>query len=113
MPILKEASVAVTGQIMDIETLTNYETKKYDGQRVVIATGDGFASVKVSAEDASSLPLVFFQKVAWLVRYGAWGPQNGDARTTCRYIREVTADDLDKLNSASIPVPATSGSASK
>lgn len=100
MPNLREAAVAVTGQVMDIEHLLNFETKKPDGLRVVLATGDGFAQVKIALEDAKGMGVDHFQQVAWMVRFGAWS-RNDQGQTTCRYVRDVTEDDLDKLASFS------------
>lgn len=101
MPNLKEAAVAVSGQILDIEKLIDFDTKKSDGSlRVVVATGDGFASVKIRKEDAPGLgQLEHFRPVNWMVRYGAWS-RNDNAQTTCTFQRELNEGDLDKFASA-------------
>lgn len=100
MPKLAEAAVAVVGQIMDIQQSSNFQTKEPDGQRVVIATGDGFASVKLSIEQAAYLRPQHFQNVAWMLRYGAFGGRERDASSFSTFLREVNADDLDRLASA-------------
>lgn len=109
MPSLKEAAVAVTGVLMDIEALVDYDTKKSDGSlKVVVSTGDGFAAVKIVPEDARALgALNHFDRVSWMVRYGAWA-RNENAQTTCRFVREITEDDLDKLVSGRAAVAAAS-----
>lgn len=107
MPKLKEAAVAVQGQIIDIERLTNFDTKKYDGQRVVIATGDGFVSAKLSIDEAEEVQPMLYNRLAWMVRYGAWAG-SGDAQTTCRFVRAITDNDLDLIVSAR-DVPVASG----
>jgi len=103
MPNLKDAAVAVAGQIMDVERLVNFETKKYDGQRVVIATGDGFAQVKLSIDEAEEVQPIVMSNVAWLVRFGAYAnkQRQSDAQTTCRFISVLTPDHLDRLLSFS------------
>lgn len=102
MPSLKEAAVAVSGQIIDVERLTNFDTKKYDGLRVVLATGDGFAQIKLNIEQADEVKPENYSRVAWLIRFGAYSnkQRQSDAQTTCRFERELTEDDLDLLNSA-------------
>lgn len=91
MPNLKEAAVAVAGTIIDVEKLLNFETKAYDGLRVVIATGDGFAQVKLSVDDAELARPVGGAQVAYFVRYGAWAREgrSGDANTSCRFVKLV------------------------
>lgn len=99
MPTLKEAAVAVSGQIIDVERLSNFDTKAYDGLRVVIATGDGFAQVKLSIEDAESVKPVPQSFVVWFVRYGAWAREgSGNANTSCRYVSPVTEEFLGRAN---------------
>lgn len=105
MPTLKEAAVAVTGHVMDVENLTHFETKKFDGLRVVLATGDGFANVKIPAEDSRDVLVNYGESVAWMVRFGAWS-RGENAQTSCKFLREVNENDLDKLVSARKPVPA-------
>lgn len=99
MPVLKEAAVLVAGQVMDIENLKNFQTKEYDGKRVVVATTDGFASVKLSVDEAAANPVEHFSSVAWLVRYGAWAKGEGNAQTTCRFVAPVNENDLDRYAS--------------
>lgn len=106
MPNLKEAAVAVSGRVIDTERLTNYETKKPDGLRVVLATGDGFAQVKVPLENAQDLELPEMGVVNWMVRYGAYSQRNDNAQTTCRFLREIDLGDLDRLASAVNNKPA-------
>lgn len=103
MPNLKEAAVAVSGTIIDVEKLENFDTKKYDGLRVVIATGDGFAQVKLSVEDAEEVRPVMGAAVGWVVRFGAWANKvrQTDASTTCRFVRVVNDGDLDLLRTRS------------
>jgi len=100
MPTLKEAAVAVSGTIIDVERLSNYETKAYDGQRVVIATGDGFAQVKLSIEDAELAKPVAGHHVAYFVRYGAWAREgrSGDANTSCRFVGLVDEEFIGRTN---------------
>jgi len=100
MPNLKEAAVAVAGTVMDVEFTTDYETKKRDGNaRVVLSTGDGFAQVKLTADDlADAGDLAIGVNVAWMVRFGAWS-RNDNAQATCRFVRQINDNDLDRINS--------------
>lgn len=100
MPRLKEAAVIVAGTVIDIEVLRNFETKQPDGAiRVVLATGDGFASVKVRPEFRDVVGEVGFgESVGWLVRFGAFARDGGgDAQATCAFVRLLGENDLDKL----------------
>ncbi|MDI1338130.1 MAG: hypothetical protein PSU94_18265 [Lacunisphaera sp.] len=106
MPTLKEAAVVVTGQIIDIERLSNFETKAYDGLRVVIATGDGFAQVKLSIEDSELARPAAGTSVAWLVRYGAWAREgSGNANTSCRFVRVVEEEFLGRTQAIIKSIP--------
>lgn len=102
MPKVKEAAVAVTGLVIDVEALVDFTTKQADGSmKYLISTGDGFASVKVQARDRDVLGLVNFgQQVGWIVRYGAYARDGSDAQATCAFQRTITEDDLDKIVSA-------------
>lgn len=105
MPALKEAAVIVTGQIMDIEPQYDYadgkRTQNVKGQKVILATGtDGFAAVTVKNEDFSALKVGLFDRVAWVIRYGAWS-RNDNAQNSCTFVRTVSPDDLDRLVSSS------------
>lgn len=116
MPNLKEAAVAVAGQIIDVERLENFETKKYDGLKIVLATGDGFVQAKLSIDQAEAVKPVAYDRVAWIVRYGAYAnkQRQSDAQTTCRFERVLTEADLDSYNAAmravlaAVPAPAKS-----
>jgi hypothetical protein len=113
MPKLKEAAVAVTGAVIDIEQLIDFKTKKLDGAvKVVLATGDGFAAVKITAEDVPGTMAAvdfahFGDSVAWMVRFGAYQMGEQDAQASCRFLREVGENDLDRLVSSSHSTPAS------
>lgn len=113
MPALKEAAVFVTGQVMDIEPQYDYadgkRTTNVKGQKVIIATGnaDGFAAVTVRNEDFAGLSLALFDRVAWVIRYGAWS-RNDNAQNSTTFVRTLTADDFDRLYSASGLAASTS-----
>jgi hypothetical protein len=108
MPKLKDAAVAVAGQIIDVERMTDFTTKKYDGLRVVIATGDGFAQVKLSIDEAEEVAPVLYDKAAWFVRFGAYAnkERQSDAQTTCRFVKRIDPGDIDLLVSTAGFVPA-------
>lgn len=103
MPKVKEAAVAVTGLIIDVETLNDFTTKLPDGSmKYLISTGDGFASVKVQPRDRDAVGVVGFgAQVGWIVRYGAYAREGSDAQATCAFQRVITEDDLDKIVSSS------------
>jgi len=109
MPTLKEAAVAVTGTVLDIEATTDFETKKPDGNyQIVVASGDGFARVKVMKEDVDDAHFELMRPVSWMVRFGAWA-RNENATVTSRFVRQVTDNDLDKLNSGKAALAASGG----
>lgn len=102
MPKLAEATVAVVGLIVGVERVTEFGTDKYDGEKVLIATGDGYASVKLKPEVASQLRPEFGQTVAWLVRYGAYAnrERQSDAQSFSAFVRPLEKADADKLQAA-------------
>lgn len=101
MPSLKEPAVAVLGRIVDIENqflfVNGKATTQPDGVRVLIATGDGFASVKLKADAISQLQPDMGQPVAWWIRPGASGGGDREAKAWTSYIRQVTPDDLGRF----------------
>lgn len=107
MPKVKEAAVAVSGIVLDIEHLKNFESKQPDGSRkVLVSTGDGFAQVKFRADDAN-VSVAFGEQVGWMVRFGAFARDGGgDAQATCGYVRPISEDDLDRLVSSARLAPA-------
>jgi hypothetical protein len=102
MPKLKEAAVLVAGRIIDVEVVTEFGTDKYDGKKIVVATGDGFAQVKLNPERVNELQPDFGQAVAWWVRYGAYAnrERQSDAQTYSAFVRVVEPGDLDKIAQA-------------
>lgn len=99
MPVLKEAAVIAAGTIVDIEATQDFTTKATDGIKVLIATGDGHASVKLKNELAQALKPTLGGKVAWLIRPGANGGGDRDARTYTSFVRPAEPGDLDKIAS--------------
>lgn len=108
MPTLREGSVLVIGQVIDIENLNNFDTKAYEGKKVLISTGDGFVAVKLNAEQVDAVRPEHFKHYAWNVRFGAWSRDGGSANVTGRYSAPVTEDQIDRIVSAfGSTVPAT------
>jgi len=97
MPNLKETSVIVAGQVIDIEATTDYESKEVDGgAKITVATGEGFALVKLNAKDMREAEPKVFGTVIWYVQYGAW-IRNNNAQNTTKFVRVANPGDLDKL----------------
>jgi hypothetical protein len=86
---------------MDIEATKDFDSKAVNGARVVIATGDGFAQVKLDLDNVRDLNPQPYDNVAWLVRYGAYAnkERGSDAATTCRYVGDVSPGFVDRLHS--------------
>ena len=97
MPKVAEAAVLATGTIIDVQNSTDFETKAVDGIRVLIGTGDGFASVKLKVEVANTLKPVSGQQVAWYLRYGATGGGDRGASSYASFVRVAEANDLDRI----------------
>lgn len=99
MPNLREAAVAVGGTIIDVSDARDGEGRP-NGTRVVLsAGGEGFLSLRLKPEDAGRVRPTMGRPVAWMVRYGMMqGEQGGIHYAT--YVRDLTEDDLDRLNSA-------------
>lgn len=105
MPNVKGAAVAVIGQILSIDKVTKYdnEAKKatdiFDGAKIMVGTQDGFAVVKVDAEQYAALQPVVMRGFAGLVRYGAWSGRSNQGEETCRFIEPIGQNWVDFLNS--------------
>jgi hypothetical protein len=100
MPKLQEAAVAVAGTIVDVQDSTEFGSDKKDGVRVLVATLDGFASVKLKTETANELRPTAGRPVAWIIRPGASGGNGRDASTFTMFVRALDSLFLDKLVSA-------------
>jgi hypothetical protein len=97
MPKVADAAVLAVGTIVNLENSTDFETKEVDGVRVLVATGDGFASVKLKLDVASELKPVSGQAVAWYLRYGATGGGDRGAASYSTFVRVANPSDLDRL----------------
>lgn len=97
MPKLAEAAVLVAGQIVQVEESQDFTTKVPDGLRVLLGTGDGYASVKLKPEVAAQLKPQQGQGVAWFVRYGANGGGDRAASAYSAFVRPALENDLDRL----------------
>jgi len=97
MPKLAEAAVLATGSILNIEQSIDFDSKQPDGLRLLIATGDGFASVKLKTEVANILKPVSGQQVAWFLRYGATGGGDRGASSYATFVRVAEPNDLDRI----------------
>lgn len=97
MPKVAEAAVLATGTIINVENSTDFDTKAVDGVRVLIATGDGFASVKLKLDVANTLKPVSGQNVAWYLRYGATGGGDRGASSYASFVRVAEPNDLDRI----------------
>jgi hypothetical protein len=97
MPKLADAAVLAVGTIMHMEQSTDYESKQPDGMRVLIGTGDGFASVKLKPDTANLLKPTPGANVAWFLRYGATGGGDRGASAYSTFVRVADTNDLDRL----------------
>lgn len=97
MPKLSEAAVLAVGTIVNVEASTDFDTKAQDGVRVLVATGDGFASVKLKTEKANELKPVNGARVGWYLRFGATGGGDRGASAYASFVRPVNRDDLDLI----------------
>lgn len=94
---LRNATVALVGRVVDIEDSFEFGSdNKRDGVKCLLATGEGYASVKLSFQQQGELKPEPGRSVAWLVRYGA--TSSGNDYST--YVRPLDSDFLDKLVSA-------------
>lgn len=97
MPKVADAAVLAVGAVVDLQDSTDFDTKAVDGLRVLIATGDGFASVKLKLEVAAELKPVPGMQVAWYLRYGATGGGDRAAASYSTFVRAANPSDLDRL----------------
>ncbi len=97
MPKLADAAVLVTGTIVNVEQSFDFDTKKPDGVRVLVATGDGFASVKLKTETANEVKPTSGQPIAWYLRYGATGGGDRGASSYSTFVRVADRNDLDRI----------------
>lgn len=97
MPKVADAAVLAVGSVVDLQDSTDFDTKEKDGVRVLIATGDGFASVKLKLDVAAKIKPVPGRVVAWFLRYGATGGGDRGASSYSTFVREFEPSDLDRL----------------
>lgn len=100
MPTFKEAAVPVVGTVFQVERVSNFETKEFDGLRVGVIGSDGLFNVRVKVEHAADLAPVNGQAIAWMARYGAWSGRNGEGQTTLAFERVLSSLDADGFMSA-------------
>jgi hypothetical protein len=96
MPKLAEAALPLAGVVIDVSGTTDFETKDPDGVRVVVSTGEGFASVKLNLERAAELAPRVGRPIAWLIRYGAYSARNS-AETFAAFVRVAEPRDGERL----------------
>lgn len=101
LPKLTEAAVLVAGQIIDLQTSEDFTTKAVDGVKVLIATGDGYATVKLKTETSLNIKPTTGMSVTWLVRFGANGGGDRAASLYSAFVREANSGDLDRILSLS------------
>lgn len=99
MPKVADAAVLAVGTVVDLQNSTDFETQQVDGVRVLVATGDGFASVKLKTEVANEIKPVSGQSIAWFLRYGATGGGDRGAASYSTFVRAANPGDLDRLAS--------------
>lgn len=97
MPKVADAAVLAVGTVVDLQQSVDFDSKEVDGLRVLIGTGDGFASVKLKTEVANELKPVSGQAVAWYLRYGATGGGDRGAASYSTFVRVMNPSDLDRL----------------
>lgn len=97
MPKVAEAAVLAYGNIIHVEESKDFDTKAVDGVRVLVATGDGFASVKLNIERTQQLKPQNGQPVAWFLRFGASGGNDRAASAYASFVRVAEVNDLDRL----------------
>lgn len=99
MPKLTEAAALVAGRIVGLEEVTKFGTDEVEGQKALIATGDGYASVKLNNDRVAELRPDFGQAVAWFVRYGSTYNRErlNDATTYSSFVRVATPADLEPV----------------
>lgn len=97
MPKVPDAAVLAYGTIVSVDQSIDFDSKQPDGLRVLVGTGDGFASVKLKTDVANQLKPVSGQSVAWFLRYGATGGGDRGASSYSTFVRAADANDLDRL----------------
>jgi len=94
---LTEAALLISGDILDLQERKDFETKKFAGFDVAIGTGNGFAVVRLDADQAHDLAPVLYNKVNWLARASSWAADRGSADVRYRFVGVATGGDFDRL----------------
>lgn len=102
---MRDGVVLVSGLVLDVEVLRNFETKAPDGKRLTIKTAEGFTLVKVSEDDLRVFDLPAHGHIVAFARPSGWSRDGGMANVTFRWVRAFTGDDLDALVGA-VSAPA-------
>ena len=99
MPQIKEASVALAGQIADIKAVTDFKTGEQTGFRILVMTPDGASNVKAKLSNMPSEQPEIGDVIVWNVRYGSFDV-NGKSGLFCTFISEYSETDLEHLQNA-------------
>lgn len=98
---MKDAATALVGRILAVEFTRDFDTKKADGgAKVFIHAGDGFSNVTLDAEAVQYEEPAEGKSIAWFVRMRPWKMEGGRSGMANSYVRPITEDDLDQINSA-------------
>ena len=98
MPQVKDAAVILSGSIIALEFIKDFETKAQSGAKVTVLYSDGLAIVKLTNDRLAEVSPVPGQQIAWFVRQSPWDI-DGKSGMSVQYVRPVDFGDLDALNS--------------
>lgn len=101
MPVLQNAALLAVGTVINLEDAPEFAdgkpTGRSEGVKALVATGDGYVEVKLRHDVAAEVRPIVGQTVCWLVRFGASGGGDRDARAWTSFVRVATPGDLERI----------------
>lgn len=94
---LKSAAVLISGEVVDVQPRIDFETKKHAGVDIALATGNGFAEVRLDVDQERDLAPTMYAKLNLFGRAAAWSQNGGKADVRYTFLRLAEPGDLDKL----------------
>jgi hypothetical protein len=98
MPLVKDAPLILSGQIIALDLTSDYETKAPTGAKVTILAGDGMTVVKLKLDALQAQKPIAGDAVVWYVRPVPYAME-GNSGMSVGFVRNVDMGDLDALHS--------------
>lgn len=105
---LPEAPVLITGRVLSVNLVKDYETKAPAGAQVVVMNGDGASQIKLDENQLRLVAPIVDDLVAWHVRARHWTMDGGRSGLSWSFIVVADLGSLDAIHNivAAVKEPA-------